>query len=206
MSRDANEHLEDESEENTDPMDNLGHTFASAPVDPANSLDYALSRMEPVEDDPLTPNSNPTGIGYISDPQCVSPDTAQVVAVEDPAQDMERSEDTLLSPAQGVGVENISSVNNITNATNLSVRGSLPINDLTDDMPDIVANNQVEMVGETVSHQCERSAEPLSRESHLGDAEGAPPATREANVARGPLQQPQLQTAEEAEPEPHVFY
>jgi hypothetical protein len=47
-----------------------------------------------------------------------------------------------------VGVENISSVNNITNATNLSVRGSPPINDLTDDVPDIVVNNQVEMVEE----------------------------------------------------------
>jgi hypothetical protein len=75
------EHQEDESEKDTDPMDNLGHTFASAPVDPANNLDYALSRMEPVEDDPPTPNSNPTGIGHISDPQYVSPDTAQVVDV-----------------------------------------------------------------------------------------------------------------------------
>jgi hypothetical protein len=37
---------------------------------------------------------------------------------------------------------------NITNATNLSVRGSLPINDLTDDMHDIVADNQVEIVEE----------------------------------------------------------
>jgi hypothetical protein len=52
------EHLEDESEENTDPMDNLGHTLTSAPVHPANKVDYALSRMEPVEDDPPSPNSS----------------------------------------------------------------------------------------------------------------------------------------------------
>jgi hypothetical protein len=76
----------------------------------------------------------------------VSPDTAQGVDIEDPAQDMERSEDALLSPAQGVEVENISSVNNITNATNLSVSGSLPIIDLTDDMHNIVVDNQAEMV------------------------------------------------------------
>jgi hypothetical protein len=136
------EHLEDESEENTDPMDYLRHTY------PANNLDYVLSRMEPIEDDPPAPNSNPTGIGYISDPQHVSPDTAQKVDIEDPAQDMERSEDALQSLAQGVRVENNSSVNNITNATNLSVSRSLPINDLTDDMHDIVADNQVEMVEE----------------------------------------------------------
>jgi hypothetical protein len=64
------EHPEDESEENTDPMDNLGHSLASAPVDPVNNLDYALSRMEPIEDDRPTSSVNPTGIGYISDPQC----------------------------------------------------------------------------------------------------------------------------------------
>jgi hypothetical protein len=57
------EHVEDESEENTDPMDNLGHTLAAAPVEPANNLDYVLIRMEPIEDDPSTPNSNPIGIG-----------------------------------------------------------------------------------------------------------------------------------------------
>jgi hypothetical protein len=100
------EHLEDESEENTDP---------SAPVDPANNLDYALSRMEPIEDDPPTPNSNPTGFGYISDPQYVSRDTAQVVDIEDPVQD------TLLSPAQGVGVENISSVKVISRKSSASL-------------------------------------------------------------------------------------
>jgi hypothetical protein len=58
---------------------------------------------------------------------------------------------------------------------------------------------------ETVSYQFEGSAEPLSRECHTGNEEGAPPATREANVTRGPLQQPQLQTAEEADLEPHVY-
>jgi hypothetical protein len=51
---------------------------------------------------------------------------------------------TIASSRSGSG--NISSVNKITNATNLSVGGSLPINDLTDDMHDIVADNQVEMV------------------------------------------------------------
>jgi hypothetical protein len=88
----------------------------------------------------------------------VSPDTAEGVDIEDPAQNKVRSEDALLSPAQGVGVENISSVNNITNATNLSVSGSLHINNLTDDMHDIVADNQVEMVKEESRTQAELSA------------------------------------------------
>jgi hypothetical protein len=78
----------------------------------------------------------------------VSPDTAQGIDIKDPAQYMGRSEDALLSPAQRVGVENISSDNNIIIATNLSVIGSLPINDLTDDMHDIVADKQVEMIEE----------------------------------------------------------
>jgi hypothetical protein len=53
------EHLEDESEENTDPMDNFGYTLASAPVDPANNLDYALSRKEPEKMIPQPPTPNP---------------------------------------------------------------------------------------------------------------------------------------------------
>jgi hypothetical protein len=104
------EHLEEEFEENTDPMDNLGHTLASAPIDPTNNLDYALSRMEPIEDDPPTLNSNPTGIGYISDPQYVSPDTAQGVDIEDPAQEYGtlRGYATIASSRSGSGIYLIS--------------------------------------------------------------------------------------------------